>query len=99
MQAVIEEHHDLLVSLRADVLSIKEQQKILSERIRNVFNHCKITVDMCRIGSPGNGPYWKDCATKFFPSEVEVSIVLFIVFACQNTTDTSHVYSRPESCS
>lgn len=77
LQKMVEEHHLLLEDLRANLNSIEEKDKILSEKIGHpldIFGSCETTVDTSVIGSTGNGHYWKNCPTKFYPNEMKVSL-------------------------
>lgn len=64
-------------SLQTSLSDVKERQDALTKKIdsvkKNGFGNCRSSYDTCNIGSSGNGRYWKDCSTQFFPKEEEVS--------------------------
>lgn len=58
--------------LKLMVSRVSANRNISSSSL-NLFSMCKTLEKTCTIGTAGNHPYWKDCATDFLPSEESVS--------------------------
>ena len=60
--------------MKRHLADINQAIKNLQNKSNLVFKYCQYSTDSCKIGSRGDGAYWRACRTTFLPIEEPVSL-------------------------